>query len=127
MCSRRAEGTASTVAEALIMISTPNAPEHTFYQLGQGPEPTSPTVIRYHDDAEVTDLSITTTGVAVTLRRRSNMMYACNPPRPIPDAVWREVYEARAVGGDVVLELTKVEHGKHTPAAQVPESISFDT
>lgn len=30
--------------------------------------------------------------IEVVFREPSNSMYACNPPRPVPDKVWKEIY-----------------------------------
>lgn len=60
-------------------------------------------------------------GVVLTLRRRSGLMYACNPPRPCPDEVWRETYELT----DGKLRKTKHENGTHVPAQQLPETFVF--
>jgi hypothetical protein len=48
-------------------------------------------------------------------------MYACNPPRPMPDKVWREIF--RYENG----ELRKVEtqDGIHKPASYQAEELLF--
>lgn len=52
----------------------------------------------------------------VVRRWPSNSMYACYPPRPVPDKVVREVYEAR---------LIRTDEGKHVPRTTVPERFEF--
>lgn len=58
----------------------------------------------------------------VERRIKSNMMYARNPPRPVPDRVFREVYGAK--DGKIVL-LETIE-GTHKPASYQPEAIFFN-
>lgn len=60
--------------------------------------------------------------IEVVFRKSSGAMYASNPPRPVPDTVWKEVYGV--VGGKITL-LEKVD-GKHIPGEYVEESIKFD-
>lgn len=73
------------------------------------------------DCTHVVSLSITDTGVEVVYRRPSNAVYACNPPRPMPDHVWRERWEV--IEG--VLTLVERAAGLHTPARIVPEEVTF--
>jgi tRNA nucleotidyltransferase (CCA-adding enzyme) len=35
--------------------------------------------------------------IEVVFREPSNAMYACNPPRPVPDKVWKEVYRLEEI------------------------------
>jgi hypothetical protein len=58
----------------------------------------------------------------VTRRYPSGQSYACDPPRPVPDVVEREIYEAR--GGQIVLARTI--RGTHVPAHRVGEQIVFE-
>ncbi len=57
----------------------------------------------------------------VVLRERSNMTYTCNPPRPAPDRVWKNIY--RAVDGEV--KLCEVVPGIHTPQTIQSEKFEF--
>jgi hypothetical protein len=77
-----------------------------------------------YDTPKVESLTITPTGFTVVWRRHSNAMLACNPPRPVPDRVWRETYEARVADGSrAILELAKTEEGKHRPTHIIPDTI----
>jgi hypothetical protein len=60
--------------------------------------------------------------IQVVKRRRSNMSYATNPPRPVPDTIWRETYGV--VDGRICLVNSEV--ANHKPAHNVPESITFE-
>lgn len=57
----------------------------------------------------------------IICRQKSNIVYACNPPRPAPDYVWKEIY------GVVDGKLCLVESikGTHKPAEYIQESFSF--
>ena len=59
--------------------------------------------------------------IEVVFRESSNAMYACNPPRPVPDKVWKEVYSVE----DGVITKTQTIEGKHEPANYINENISF--
>lgn len=61
------------------------------------------------------------TRVTITYRRPSAAYFACNPPRPMPDTVWKAVYTL--LNGELVFD-RKV-HGTHTPAELRPETIIF--
>ncbi len=78
-------------------------------------------LVRTFGTAEIVNAQIYDQGVIVTLRERSHAIYACNPPRPIPDRVWREVF--RYENG----ELRKVasQDGIHKPASYQPEELIF--
>lgn len=60
--------------------------------------------------------------IEVVFRDPSNSMYACNPPRPVPDKVWKEIYRVE----DGVINKVQTIRGTHTPANYVNEDISFD-
>lgn len=79
-------------------------------------------LVRTFGIAEIVSVKIYDQGAIVTLRERSHAIYACNPPRPMPDKVWREIF--RYENG----ELRKVEtqYGIHKPAAVLPEEIIFE-
>lgn len=78
-------------------------------------------LVRSFGTIEIVGVQIYEQGAIVTLRERSNAMYACNPPRPMPDNVWREIF--RYENG----ELRKVEtqNGIHKPASYQPEELLF--
>ncbi len=59
--------------------------------------------------------------IEVVFRCKSQCMYACYPPRPVPDSVWKEIYGIE--NGRIAL--LKVIPGKHTPGEFVEESIEF--
>lgn len=63
-------------------------------------------------------------GKMVVVRRYpSNSMFACDPPRPVPDQIVKEIYAAQE-DGTIALEETM--EGKHTPAYNVNEAIEFE-
>lgn len=78
-------------------------------------------LVRTFGTAEIVSVEIYDQGAVVTLRERSNAMYATNPPRPMPDRVWREIF--RLENG----EFRKVEtqDGIHKPASYQPEELLF--
>lgn len=57
----------------------------------------------------------------VVMRYHSGMMYACSPPRPVPDTVVKHIY--RAVEGRIVL--ADAIEGTHKPASYSAEGIAF--
>ena len=59
--------------------------------------------------------------IEVVFREPSNIMYACNPPRPVPDKVWKEVY---SVENGIIIK-TQTINGKHEPGNFIPENITF--
>ena len=58
--------------------------------------------------------------IAITRRTPSNSMYACNPPKPVPDKITKEVYGV--VDGKIVQIGTS--KGEHVPGYFVPEKIN---
>jgi len=60
--------------------------------------------------------------IELVFRQKSNLMYACNPPRPAPDKVWKEIYGVE----DGKIKLLKTIEGKHTPPQYIQEEIKFD-
>ena len=78
-------------------------------------------LVRIFGQAQIVDVYIYDRGAIVTLREPSNAMYACNPPRPMPDRVWREVF--RNESG--VLRKVATQDGIHAPAKWIPEEIIF--
>jgi len=78
-------------------------------------------LVRTFGDAKVIDVSIHAQGIVVTLRQPSNATYACNPPRPMPDRVWREIF--RYNDGEVRKVATQ--DGIHKPAEYHDEQILF--
>jgi hypothetical protein len=67
------------------------------------------------------DFCETSQTITVIKRLASNGILACNPPRPAPDTIWREVYGIR----DGQLKLIKSEQGEHIPAHHVAEQFNF--
>jgi hypothetical protein len=59
--------------------------------------------------------------IEVVFREPSNSMYACNPPLPVPDKVWKEVYSVE----DGVITKTQTIEGKHEPPSYINETIRF--
>lgn len=60
--------------------------------------------------------------IEVVFRQPSCQIYTCNPPKPVPDEVWRETYGV--VDGRI--QMVRRDEGRHNPAKFVGESISFD-
>ena len=71
---------------------------------------------------ESCDLVENETKLEIVFRKPSNSMYACNPPRPVPDKVWKQVF---GVLNDKIVLLEEIK-GKHIPSHLVEESIEFD-
>jgi len=62
-------------------------------------------------------------GKLIIVRRYpSSSMFACDPPRPVPDQVVKEIYAAQE-DGTIALEETI--EGTHTPGRNVPDIIEF--
>lgn len=59
--------------------------------------------------------------IEVIKRQPSIGMLACNPPRPSPDAVWKEIYGV--VDGKI--QLIKEVRGTHVPAETIFKSEEF--
>lgn len=57
----------------------------------------------------------------VIKREPSNAMYACNPPKKVPDKLTKEIYSV--VDGKIVL--LKTENGIVVPAEIIPEKFQF--
>lgn len=77
--------------------------------------------INFESSEEIIDVSITDTTVEVTKRKRSTSTYACFPPRPVPDIVWKEIY--KVIDNKIVF--IKNVKGIHRPAYTVHESFTF--
>jgi len=73
-------------------------------------------------DSTVISVHLVGGKLEVIRRYHSNSMFACNPPRPTPDQIIKEIYAARE-DGQIVLEETV--EGKHIPAHNVAERIEF--
>ncbi len=52
----------------------------------------------------------------------SNMVYACYPPKPFPDKIFKDIYSV--VDGKIVLSETK--EGRYVPASLTHEKLIFD-
>jgi hypothetical protein len=76
------------------------------------------------EGVEVVGLEVTPRGVTIDFRLRSGGMYLTYPPRPMPDKVWREVYQVTN-DWEAALELMRVVEGKHEPAREIAEKITF--
>ena len=70
----------------------------------------------------IVSVTVTESRIEIVKRAPSNMTYACNPPRPAPDKVWKVIYEV--VNGR--LEWQTLEIGTHVPAHMVPETITWE-
>lgn len=51
----------------------------------------------------------------------SNAMYACNPPRPVPNTVFKEIYGIK----DNKIQLIEKINGNHIPASYHEEQFIF--
>jgi hypothetical protein len=60
--------------------------------------------------------------IEVVKRQPSNCMYACSPPKPVPDRVYKEIYGV--VDGQI--QLIETVEGKHEPSHQVNEKLIFE-
>ncbi len=60
-------------------------------------------------------------GVDVIYKEPSNQTYCCNPPRPVPDRIYKLEY--RIEDGKLVLKA--IVEGKYSPPQYVPESYEF--
>ena len=58
----------------------------------------------------------------VIKREPSNAMYACNPPKKVPDKLTKEIYVV--CWGKIVL--SKTEYGMVIPAEVISEKFQFD-
>ncbi len=67
-------------------------------------------------------LDSATNTITVTFRQSSNEMYASNPPRPVPDKVWKEVYSVK----DGKIILIEKKEGTHIPGHYIDEQFKFD-
>jgi len=70
----------------------------------------------------IESVDISTDGVDIVYRERSDTMLLCNPPRPSSDRVWKERW--KIVDGQLTLVETIT--GKHTPPQYIMESLTFD-
>jgi hypothetical protein len=70
----------------------------------------------------IESVDISSDGVDIVYRERSNTMLLCNPPRQSPDLVWKERWEII----DGQLTLVESIKGKHTPPQYIMESLTFD-
>ena len=73
-------------------------------------------------DCKIVSVTLNEQGELEVIKQyASNSMYTCNPPRPVPDTVVKEVYHVE--DGKIVYKETI--QGKHTPSSVVPETIEF--
>lgn len=64
--------------------------------------------------------------IALTYRKRSNMLLTCNPPVAASDSVWQEYYEPRKQDdGNWLIERCGGQLGVHVPAQTLPERFEF--
>lgn len=79
-------------------------------------------MIRQYQEFTIDSVTQTADGkLEVVKRYPSNSMFACNPPRPVPPTITKEVYAA--VNGRI--ELVDTIQGKVTPSYVTPETVSF--
>jgi hypothetical protein len=71
----------------------------------------------------IVSVTVTESRIEIVKRQPSNMTYMCNPPKPAPDKVWKEIYEV--VNGRLERR-TAFEIGTHVPAHFVPETIIWE-
>ena len=70
----------------------------------------------------IVSVSLTETRVEIVKRQLSNATYTVNPPRTVPDTVWKEIYEI--VNGILVRQPDVA--GTHIPAQVVSESLLWE-
>lgn len=70
----------------------------------------------------IEDVIITDQQIEIVKRKFSGRVYLTNPPRQVPDTIWKEIYVAR--DGKIVLD--RIIKGKHVPAHTVYESLKFE-
>ena len=58
----------------------------------------------------------------VVKQKKSNVIYATNPPTPVADKVYKEIYGVEK--GQI--KLIKTIDGKHTPSHYIPAKIEFE-
>jgi len=49
--------------------------------------------------------------IEIVFREPSNSMFACHPPKPVPDRVWKEVY---GVENGVITKIKTIEYHSTT-------------
>jgi hypothetical protein len=59
--------------------------------------------------------------IEIVKRIPSNIMFACNPPRPAPDTIFKEIYGIR----DNKIQLIEKINGTHIPTSFQEEQIKF--
>ena len=70
---------------------------------------------------EIINVVVTDEQIEVTIRVRSGSMYACYPPRPVPDTIYKDIYVVNS--GKFVFD--KRIEGKHVPEHIVGEQFDF--
>lgn len=71
---------------------------------------------------ELIGVEIAEDGVEVIRRKKSHAYFTVDPPIPVPDLVWKEVYHIV----DGRLKFIDKVRGHHTPGYNVSESFEFD-
>ena len=66
-------------------------------------------------------LNVDNNTIEIVKRIPSNMMYACNPPRPAPDTVFKEIYGIK----DNKIQLIETINGNHIPSSFHEEQFIF--
>jgi hypothetical protein len=75
------------------------------------------------NDFVIQSVTLTDEGTLEVVKRYpSHSMFACNPPKPVPDRVVKEIY----TGHGFRVRLCRTVEGKHIPASRVSEKIEFD-
>lgn len=60
--------------------------------------------------------------IEIVKRLTSGTMYASNPPQPVPDTIWKEIYGVENGKIKLIEKIT----GKHIPASYNHEKITFE-
>ncbi len=72
-------------------------------------------------NTKIESLTINGTSFEVVYREPSNRMLLCNPPRPVPDRVWKEIW---GIVDGRLQKLNTIE-GKVVAGEVIPERIEF--
>jgi len=60
--------------------------------------------------------------IEIVYRKKSNEIYACNPPCSAPDKVWKEIYGVENGKIKLLKEIIR----KYNPPQYIQQEISFD-
>ncbi len=76
----------------------------------------------FQDRTKIESVKLVNGQLEVIRRVPSNIIYACNPPIPAPDKIFKDFYGVE----DGCIKLLKTIIGEVTPASLNPETITFN-